>query len=648
MTLFLGGVVLIASGGAVAFAWGRAAGTDRLFRWLVVGGCALVAAAAVRVLAGGDAVRAVIPAATPGGDWVFGIDALSAFFLICITTAGIAAALFGTAYLGPGRPQRPVGHAHGVLAVLLASLTLVVTAQAVVPFLGAWEIMAVSGLFLVITDHHLAEVRRAGLVYLIATHTGTLVLFAMFAVWAPSSGDWSFEGLAAGAAGGNALILTLAVIGFGFKAGLVPLHFWLPAAHAAAPAHVSGLLSGVVIKTGIYGILRVLALTGVPPAWWGATMLAIGATSAVLGVLWALAQHDLKRLLAYHSVENIGIIAMGIGVGALGAASDRPMVAVLGYGGAVLHTLNHALFKNLLFLGAGVVQRATGTRHLDALGGLARLLPRTWIGFLIGATAIIGVPPLNGFVSEWLVYLGLLSASQGESWLRLAVLGVPALALVGALALACFAKVAGVVFLGSPRTPLASMGGESDRTLSSPILGLAAACVLLGLVPVLGVTPATSAAAALAHADASTLASVGVLGRQATRVGVVALAIVAFTGALVLLRRGLLRGRVRTAETWGCGYPATTPRMQYTASSFAAPIVHSFGALSGVVVEESPGHFATHPVDPVLDGAVRPAWRRIHALALRLRPIQQGRLVMYLLYVMSALLVLLAWLALAG
>ena len=530
-------------------------------------------------------------------------------------------------------------------------MLLVVSAQAVVPFLGAWEMMAVGSYFLIAHEHERPDVRQAGRIYLVATHTGTLLLIAMFAAWHAPAGAWTFAALAHPAPGvppAGALILVLALVGFGFKAGFVPLHFWLPPAHASAPTHVSAIMSGIVIKMGVYGVLRVVSLfPGAPPAWWGWTVLTIGAVSGVLGVLWALAQHDVKRLLAYHSVENIGIILMGVGVGALGSAYGHPVVAALGYAGAVLHTLNHALFKSLLFLGAGLVQRATGTRDMEALGGLAKRMPATWLAFFVGATAIVGLPPLNGFVSEWLVYLGLFQAAQVHETLRFAAFAAAALGLIGALALACFAKVSGVVFLGAPRTTVASEAGEAPRALLVPMFALAGACVLLGVLPLLGVTPALRVAAAVGRLAPGAVAPTLPIVSGAKWITILAGALTVLTTGAWLVRRLLLRSRtVRASETWACGFAAATPRMQYTASSFAAPLLAMFGRVSGVTTHHEGGVFETHPVDMVLDRAALPAWRRIQRLAFRLRPIQQGRLFVYLLYVMVALVLLLAYLAL--
>jgi hydrogenase-4 component B len=652
IAVFIGDGLMVA-GATAAVMMRRHRRADLVFQGLVFAGCAAAGGAGVMELASGSPQTLVVRSWVPGGDWVFGLDPLSAVFLVAVCFVGAACVAFGTPFLAHERSHRAVWFTHAVLAVLLASLVLVVTAQAVVPFLGAWEFMAVGSYLLIVGDGARADARRAGLIYLVATHTGTLCLFAMFGAWGAQSTDWSFAAMASASPAlpyGGAIVLTLAVFGFGFKAGLVPFHFWLPPAHAAAPTHVSAVLSGVVIKTGIYGLLRVVSMLGpAPPVWWGWAMLVLGIVSGILGVLWALAQHDVKRLLAYHSVENIGIIAMGIGVGALGAAYGHPAIAALGYAGALLHTMNHALFKSLLFLGSGAVSHATGTRDMDALGGLAKRLPYTWIAFFIGATAIVGLPPLNGFVSEWLVYLGLFRSAQASETLRLAALGVPALALIGALALACFAKVSGIVFLGSARTERAATAHEVSRALLAPMFALAAACVVLGVFPVLGVVAVMQAATSLAGgAPEAATGAIGV-AQDAMRITVIAAGLAVLLGAGWLVRRAALRrGIVRTDATWGCGYSDVSARMQYTASSFAAPLLSTFGRTSGVVEHRTAHAFKTEPVDLVLDRAVVPAWQRTQRAALRLRPIQQGRLYVYLLYVMVALLVLLAYLALGA
>ncbi len=658
MTLFFLGIALILAGGlAAALLRRRPALADRAFGALVAGGCALGLVPAVAVLAGRDVAGISVAMPMPGGPWAFGIDGLSAFFLLIVFGVGLASAIYGLGYLAVerGGGHRPVATSHLLMAVVLAALALVVTSRAVVPFLMAWESMAVLAYFLVVFESEKADVRRAGLVYLIATHTGTLALFAMFAFWGRFAATLSFDALAAGAASlpaGGALVLCLALVGFGLKAGLVPLHFWLPEAHASAPSHVSALMSGVVIKMGIYGLLRVVSLLGAPPAWWGWLVLIVGVLSGVLGVVWALAQHDLKRLLAYHSVENIGIILLGLGVGALGMSYHLPVVAALGFAGAILHTLNHALFKSLLFLGAGAVYRATGTRAIDRLGGLARRMPLTWVAFLVGSVAIVGLPPLNGFVSEWVVYQALLRSGAAEDGgpLRLAVLGVAGLALIGALALACFAKVDGIVFLGSSRSAEAAQARETGMAMLGPMFALALACGTIGLVPVLVVHPAVTAGALVAGLPPDAIGAAGgeVLGAMAW-IAFLSLALIVLLAlgwrAWAAVRR---RRPPVPAETWGCGYAEPTPRMQYTASSFAAPLLASFGSVAGVHESRHGDAFETHPRELVLDNVALPLWSLVQGFAARLRPIQQGRLWIYLVYLMAALLLLLLYLATSG
>ena len=651
MSLLLLGIGVLLGASASCFLLRRSRLGEAVFLAGIAGGLVLCSIPALAVLLDGSPLTLRWSAGVPGGDWILGLDALSAVFLLTILVPGSASAAFGTTYLAPERAHRAVWLSHAGFAAVLAALVLVATARSVLLFLGAWELMALGSYALIVTEHEQAAVRRAGLLYLVTTHAGTLALLAMFAIWTRGAGDWTFAALAAGPGRGvgTTAVLALALVGFGVKAGLVPFHFWLPPAHAAAPSHISALLSGVVIKAGIYGLLRVIALVGPRPVWWSWTVLTLGVASALLGVLWALVQHDIKRLLAYHSVENIGIILLGIGVGGLGAAAGNRVVAVLGYGGAVLHTLNHALFKSVLFLAAGAVYRATGTRNLEQLGGLARRMPLTWIAFLVGAAAIVGLPPLNGFVSEWLVFQGLLRAGQSSGTLRLAVFAIPALALVGGLALACFAKVSGIVFLGTPRTSAGATAREADRGLTRPALALAGACVIIGIAPGLFVRPVMLAGATVAGLNwAPTARAVESVLGDAQRLSLLALAIVLAGGGFALVRRiALARRGIRTAETWGCGYPQPTPRMQYTASSFAAPLAGVFGGLAGVREHRGATVFHSHPVDLLLDGVMLPSWRRVQRLALRLRPMQQGRLHVYLIYVVVTVVALLSYLVLA-
>jgi len=643
------GLVLIVMAGVAAAALSRrpAAG-DRLFRVLFGAGCVTGAVPAVAVLAGAAVPDVRLAAAVPFGVWVFGLDTLSAVFLLAILSVGAACAFYGLAYLDRERGHRAVGAAHLLLALLVAAMALVVIARAAIPFLIAWEVMAVTAYFLIVVEHERPEVRRAGLIYLAVTHAGTLLLFAFFATWA-NTRDLSFAALAAHppfSAGRGGVILILALVAFGLKAGVVPAHFWLPEAHAAAPSHVSALMSGVVIKMGIYGLLRTVALFGSPPPWWGWVVLALGACSGVLGVVWALAQHDIKRLLAFHSVENIGIILLGIGAGALGLAYGHPLIAVLGFAGAALHTFNHALFKSLLFLGAGSVIHATGTREIDRLGGLARRMPTTAAAFLVGSAAIVGLPPLNGFVSEWVVYQALLRGGSAHDAIQLAGLAAVALALIGALALACFVKVVGVMYLGTPRDVVATTAREPPSGMIRPMVGLAVACVAIGLLPI-AVVPAALRVGSLVAGVAQ-----GVVRPEMAGAGPATVFTLGLTAGLLLAwaaREAFARRQPHLeAATWGCGYAATTPRMAYTASSFAAPLLGLFRSVAGVRTAQAAAAFATHPTDPVLERLILPVWHGVRAAATWLRRIQRGGLQLYLLYVVVAVVTVLLYLFVAG
>jgi formate hydrogenlyase subunit 3/multisubunit Na+/H+ antiporter MnhD subunit len=645
MSLVALGLGLILLAGVAAVAGARLP----VFRVLISLGAALVLVSAVRVLGGAGEGFARIDAPPPLGSWAVGVDALSALFLAAIAVVGASCAIYGVAYLAPASRRAT----HGMLALLIASLGVVVVARSAMLFLMAWEIMAVSAYFLIVTDSHDPRIRRAGQIYIVATHAGTLALFGMFAWWGQRSADFTFASLSDAVPalpGRGTAVLLLALFGFGLKAGLVPLHFWLPEAHAAAPSHVSALMSGIVIKMGIYGLLRVTALLGVVPPWWGWTLLAAGATSGVLGVVWALAQHDIKRLLAFHSVENIGIILLGMGIGALGMAYDHPAVAALGFAGAALHTLNHALFKSLLFLGAGSVSHAAGTRDIERLGGVARVMPVTGATFLIASIAIVGLPPLNGFVSEWMVFRSMLRVGLVADVSRLAVLSSVALALIGGLALACFAKVVGTIFLGTPRDANHRATRESPAGITRPLLVLAAACAAIGLVPAALASPLARVSSAIARRapnSADVLVATG-LDSAARSMTWLAIGLVALIAASWAIRGALARAQDARAATWGCGYAAVTPRMQYSASSFAAPLLAVFSPVAGLHVHRTAASFGTHAADPVLDGMIRPAWERARSIASRLRPMQRVRPGSHVLYVVAALLALLLYLYFGG
>ena len=613
---------------------------------------------AIRALVTGETASIRGSWDVPYGAFALSIDPLTAWFLLAIFGLALVASIYGGTYLEAYQEHKRLGPVHWWWNCLIASMVVVVTARNAVLFLVGWEIMSLASFFLVTVEDERQEVRRAGWIYLVATHTGAAALLLFFAWCGQLTGSMDFDhfqalnGLTPGVAG---TLFILAVIGFGTKAGFFPFHVWLPEAHPAAPSHVSALMSGVMIKMGIYGILRMLTFFGAPPAWWGWVMIGIGLTSGILGVLFALAQHDLKRLLAYHSIENIGIIALGIGIGLLGKTLGQPAISLLGFGGALLHVLNHALFKGLLFLGAGSVLHATGTRKLAHLGGLLKPMPWTGMTFLVGATAICGLPPLNGFVSEWFIYV---ASFQGvlalPAWKGAGPLLVMAgLALIGGLALACFAKAFGVVFLGVPRTEHARRAHEAKPTMTLPMGALACGCLVIGLWPAGALQLVTHAVGVLVGTDLSSVSHI----LQGTKVALtlISSSLLTFVACLVLLaacRRALLAGRkVSQAVTWDCGYAAPTARMQYTASSFAQPLVKLFRTLLRTRFEEKrpAGYFphasaiASHTPDVAYVKLARPLGRTVkHALA-SLRWLQQGRVQLYLLYMFVTLLVLLMW-----
>jgi formate hydrogenlyase subunit 3/multisubunit Na+/H+ antiporter MnhD subunit len=459
----------------------------------------------------------------------------------------------------------------------------------------------------------------------------------------------------------------LAVVGFGTKAGFMPMHVWLPKAHPAAPSHVSAVMSGVMIKTGIYGLLRVLTMLGPPQESWGYVLVGIGAVSGVMGVLFALAQHDLKSLLAYHSVENIGIITMGIGIGVIGQARGMEVVAVLGFAGAMLHVINHAVFKGLLFLGAGAVLHGAGTAAVDQLGGLGKKMPLTGACFLVGSAAISGLPPFNGFVSEFLIYMAAFGVIFGSS----ATAGVAGLAtiaflgLIGGLAAACFAKAYGIVFLGEPRSKAAAAAHKPSPSMAWPMVVLAGLCLAIGLAgplvvgamsTVVGQLCAVGGSGAGATSLQDQLAHFRTNMSQATHsLGYISggsALLLGLVGGLWLFRRRLLKNRsVTQALTWDCGYAAPTPRMQYTASSFAAPLTTLFAGVLGVKPHlhiegglfPSRGEFSSHGEDIFLARLYRPLFTRIEGMMGRLRWLQHGQLQLYVLYIALTLLVLLVW-----
>ena len=518
-------------------------------------------------------------------------DPLSAFFLLIVSVSGSAILLASVGYSERYVPQRR-GLLAGGCSLFVLAMGLVCVAGTVFLFLVAWEAMTLVSYFLVVHDHEAAESREAGLVYLVMSHAATGAILGSFLLLATGTGSTAWEGISAGAGGlspgvRDAAFLA-ALVGFGTKAGMVPFHGWLPDAHPAAPSNVSALMSGVMIKMGIFGLLRVvLDLLGGGPSWWAYAILALGGVSALAGVLYALVQHDLKRLLAYHSIENIGIILLGVGATLLFRDLGYPALAALALAAALLHSWNHALFKSLLFLGAGAAVGETGTRDLERMGGLIRRMPGVALGFFVGAMAISALPPFNGFVSEWLLFQSFFAAFSTGSVLAEMTLSILAavLALTSGLAAYCFVKAFGIAFLARPRSSAAERAGAPPTSLVGGMGVLAAFCLALGVAPVLALDLAARPLRELTGASVGSGVSWTLLsdlpdgsgGSLPLAPGLLALLLGA--GLLVAWAAWRIRGRPAIVEgpMWDCGLDAPTPRMEYTAAGYAQPVELLFG-----------------------------------------------------------------------
>ena len=664
--LYLAAVSLIFCSGLPALAWGRWARSGEILSVvLLLTGATLGLGASLAGAWQSPAPLLAVSWAIPGGNFLIELDALAALFLLPALIVLALGAVYGLGYFPQARHSSAAGRLRLFYGILGAAIALLPVSRNGLLFLMTWEVMAIAGFFLILTEQKKEDARRAAYVYLAATHTGTLALFAMFILLAGPGGSFDFPqaGTLDGATFQAGAIFLLALFGFGLKAGVMPLHIWLPGAHAAAPSHVSALMSGVVIKMGIYGLVRVAGFFTGQPAWWGGSLLVLGVVSAIMGVVFALAQHDLKRLLAYHSVENIGIILIGLGCALLGKTFHSPSLVVLGLAGALLHVVNHGLFKSLLFLGAGAVIQATGTREIDRYGGLLRTMPHTAFFFLGGAVAICGLPPLNGFVSEWFIYLGLLhSQAQGAVFpLSLTVLAAPALAMTGALAVACFVKVFGVTFLGTPRHPFPTVPSEAPVSMLLPMASLFLCCLVIGLAPwtmapllqrAIGAWQGTALAALSPDGSPEGL----LLGSLAPVywLSLCGFLLLALAAGLFFRQQSFPEPSCETrSATWGCGYGEGTPRMQYTAVSFAEMLVSLFrwGLWSDITGGRAIGFFpaaaslVAHTPDLILDRLIHPGFRALSRAAFGVRAfLHQGWIGIYLLYSAVTLCLLLLWL----
>ena len=582
------------------------------------------------------------------GSLSISIDALSGFFISFIAFVGIAVSIYSLSYtmdyIKKGYSLARFGFFYNIF---LLSMILVVSAQNALLFLVIWEIMAISSYFLVTYEHREETVQSAGFIYLLIAHAGAVALTVMFLALASASGSMDFASFHTASYSPflASAIFMLALLGFGSKCGIIPLHVWLPLAHPQAPSNISALMSGVMLKTAIYGLVRVLfdfmGVANGAELWWGLLVLGLGIVSSILGVLYSLLEHDIKRLLAYHSIENIGIIFIGIGAALLFSWAHQPSLAALALFAALYHTLNHALFKSLLFLGAGSIIHATHERNIDEMGGLAAYMPFTAVLFFLGAASIAAIPPLNGFSSEMLTFQALLGGIEpGVQTFNFTslVLGIAvlALAITSALAVGAFVKAFGIPFLGQSRSKHAVHPHEAPKTMIVGMAILALGCVAAGIFPSL-----------LAQASAGILESMHFKGASGAIIpaadampNAVILLLLLAGSALIFWLLGMAskKKHQHVGETWGCGFPNGTPHMQYSASGFAMPVTKALDAWLNPLEKQAaygPALFDKYIYEPISSA--------YQYVAPHSAIFNTGRLNDYLMYLILTLVIVLAY-----
>jgi hydrogenase-4 component B len=666
LTILLGGIGALLLAAVAIVPWGRKAAARPVIYGAVLAICVLELAASLSALIDGGAP--VLRSLSLGIPWIgahFRLDPLAAFFLVVVNLGGSATSLYA---LGYGRHDPAPQRVLPLFPVFLAAMNLVVLADDAFTFLFAWELMSLASWALVMAQHRAKGTTQAGYVYLVMAGFGTLSLLLAFGILAGADGGYSFTAIRSDwpSSSQQTLVLLLVLLGAGSKAGIVPLHVWLPLAHPAAPSSVSALMSGVMTKVAVYGLIRIVFdLAGPPSWWWSILILGIGAATAVLGVLYALMQHDLKRLLAYHTIENIGIIFIGLGLALAFQANGMATGGALALTAALFHVLNHSLFKSLLFFGAGAVLTAVATRDMERLGGLIHRMPITATTFLIGCAAISALPPLNGFVSEWLTFQAILDSPRLPQWgLKFLVPAVgAALALSAALAAACFVKAFGITFLGRPRSAEAGAAREADAFSVAAMILLAALCVLAGVLPGLVVDALTPVVQQLTaggslprQATLPWLSLIPLSPQRSSYNGLLLLIFLVVTSTLIaLFMRRLASHAVRRVPAWDCGFPDASPVTQYSAGSFAQPIRRVFARTAFRAAERvempEPGSVAPARLhlelrDLVWDYLFTPIVEGVNAAAIRLNSLQFLTIRRYLALVFAALIILLSGLAL--
>ncbi len=604
----------------------------------------------------GVEIESAVKLSEPIGISYLRLDPLSAVFALIISIGSLLAAIYSIGYMKMYSGNKAgLSYYYFFLGLLSFSMLLVVVVQNSILFLIVWELMSLASFFLVIFENRNQEVLKAGIYYLTAMQIGAAFLIAAFSWVSSVSGSLDFKSFASvfNKLGSTGIILfILFFIGFGMKAGFLPMHTWLPRAHPAAPTGVSALMSGVMIKTGIYGILRIVLSIGIPDLTLAYGVFILSLLTGISGVINAIAQHDIKKLLAYHSIENIGIIGMGIGLGMIGLAYNNSLIAALGFLGALLHTINHFTFKSVLFYGTGIVYMQTHTRTIDKLGGLGKYLPLTSIMFLIASLAITGLPIFNGFISEFAIYLGMTkSFSAGVLNLDIiSILGISGLAFIGSMAFLCFTKVYGICFLGSPRSDFKSEPNEKDISLLLPMGVLTVAIFLIGMFPLFFIDLLVNAINQFVPNNP--------LFIPQDIISIFSKISISLTGFILIfilfysLRKWLLRKKaVRTFKTWDCGYQAESSRLQYTSSSFAHPFLQ---LVSGLVSQKirikseqllfpKEVSLESHSQDLTERFLIQPSIRFINKFMNLFSWIQSGRMQQYIVYGLTFLILLLIW-----
>lgn len=669
-SLFFASIIVLFAGAVATLALWRTPSLSRLAGYgaACIGSVAAGVYAVSILLAGTTAQFSFLTVASYP-IFSFSIDALSAFFILLISVAGAAVSLFAFSYAEHYEGKYNIGQLGSLYNLFICAMLLVVASANVIAFLVFWELMSILSYFLVTYEHKKESALKAGLLYAVMTHIGTIFLTIAFFVFFKETGSFQFADFRAlGEQIPQAvqnLIFVFIVIGFGSKAGIVPLHIWLPEAHPAAPSHVSALMSGAMIKIAVYGIIRIaFDILGVTTMWWGSVIVAIGVISAVLGVLYALMENDLKRLLAYSSIENIGIIFIGLGSSMLLAASEHPMLAGSALLATLFHAFNHAIFKSLLFMGVGAIQKATGTKDMEKLGGLVKTMPMTAILFLVGSLAIAALPPMNGFASEWLIFQSLLGIMIHTPSVALQAgigIAVAFLALVSALALVASVKSFGISFLALPRSVEAENARESKRSMRAGMAVLAVACVVLGVFPALASTIAhpvitqmqfevfAAQGTSFAFPLNDTVSRIAPLWGAVFFVGILAL-----ISVIVIVLWG--RHRKRKAPTWACGR-LVEPYMEYTGAGLAMPFKLIFSGLYRPThnVEREMLEGSTYQISTVrYEEAIAhlleeyvygPGVRVVEWVGDIVKRLQTGNLNVYLFYIFATLIILLYFFA---